>query len=280
MPAPAPAHTRNATLARAFGGKWALVTGASAGLGEHLALDLAASGTHLVLTARRVDRLESLADRIRAEYSVEAHVVPADLSLPEAPQQLYDATEAVGTPIDILINNAGFGYLGPFHDGTSEWDRKMVDVNCAAVVHLTHLFLPRMIERRRGYIMMLASAASFQPIPYMSTYAATKAFDRFLGEALDAEVRQYGIRVSSLCPGPTESEFGQVAGLNSSAFRRAVRAEPVVRRGLLDLAGGKPTSYPPGSGAALVALQRILPRALVTRLLERGLRRAIPERNP
>lgn len=273
-----PAPTRNDTLARAFGGKWALVTGASSGLGTQIALDLATSGTHLVLTARRVDRLEALAARIRSEYSVEARVVPADLSLPEAPQQLYDATEATGLPIDILINNAGFGYLGEFPAGTPEWDRKMVDVNCAAVVHLTHLFLPRMIERRSGYIMMLASVASFQPIPYMSTYAATKAFDRFLGEALDAEVRKHGVRVSSLCPGPTESEFGQVAGVNSSTFRRVQTVAPVVRRGLLDLAKGRPTSYPPGSGAFFIFLERSLPRTLITRLMERGLRSAIPKR--
>ncbi len=277
MPAANP--TRNATLARAFGGRWALVTGASAGLGEQIALDLAAAGAHVVLTARRADRLNDLAERIRATYFVQTLVVPADLSLPEAPRELYDATEGAGIPIDILINNAGFGYLGQFHRGSPEWDRRMVTVNCAAVVHLTHLFLPRMIERRRGHIMMLASAAAFQPIPYMSTYAATKVFDRFLGEALDAEVRQYGIRVSSLCPGPTESEFGQVAGLNSSAFRRAVPAEPVVRRGLLDLANGRPISYPPGSGAFFIFLERFLPRTLVTRLLERGLRRAIPARN-
>jgi uncharacterized protein len=274
------APTRHPKLARAFGGKWALVTGASSGLGEHIALDLAASGAHLVLTARRADRLEDLAARIRASYFVQTRVIPADLSLPEAPQQLYDATEAAGTPIDILINNAGFGYLGHFQAGPPEWDRKMVDVNCAAVVHLTHLFLPRMIERRHGYIMMLASAASFQPIPYMSTYAATKAFDRFLGEALDAEVRQYGIRVSSLCPGPTESEFGQVAGLNSSALRRVQAVDPVIRTGLLDLAKGRPISYPPGSNAFFFFLERFLPRSLVTRALERGLRSAIPNRNP
>lgn len=273
-----PAPVRDAKLARAFGGKWALVTGASSGLGEQIALDLAASGTHLVLTARRMDRLEALAARIRSEYSVEIRVIPADLSLPTAPQQLYDATEAAGQPIDILINNAGFGYLGDFPTGSPEWDRKMVDVNCAAVVHLTHLFLPRMIERRSGYILMLASVASFQPIPYMSTYAATKAFDRFLGEALDAEVRQYGVRVSSLCPGPTKSEFGQVAGANSSVFRRVHAVEPVVRHGLLDLAKGRPTSYPPGSGALFIFLERFLPRAFVTRLLERGLRSAIPKR--
>lgn len=275
---PAAAHTRNETLARAYGGKWALVTGASSGLGEHIALDLAAAGAHLVLTARRADRLHDLADRIRATYFVQTLVIPADLSLPEAPQQLYNTTEAANIPIDILINNAGFGYLGEFRHGDTAWDSKMVAVNCAAVVHLTHLFLPRMIERRRGYIMMLASAASFQPIPYMSTYAATKAFDRFLGEALDAEVRQYGIRVSSLCPGPTESEFGQVAGLNSSVFRRAVPAEPVVLRGLLDLAGGKPISCPPGSAPYMLFLERFLPRNLVTRTLERALRRAIPQR--
>ena len=269
-----PSPVRSAVLARSFAGKWALVTGASAGIGEALALDLAASGAHLVLTARRVERLEALAARVRADYGVESRVVPADLALPEAPRQLYEATEGAGLPIDILINNAGFGYLGKFEKGSLDWDRKMVDLNCAAVVHLTHLFLPRMIERKRGHIMIVASTASFQPVPYMATYAATKAFDRFLSEALAAEVRPHGVNVSALCPGPTESEFGQVAGVRKDFFRGSQTAELVARKGLLALVAGEPESLPAISGAATVFFTRFLPRNAVTGLVEKIFRKS------
>jgi len=265
---------RSDALARAFAGRWALVTGASAGIGAAIALDLAASGAHLVLTARRVERLEALAARVRGEYGVQARVIAADLALPEAPRQLYDATEGAGLPIDILINNAGFGYLGKFEKGSVEWDRRMVDLNCAAVVHLTHLFLPHMIERHRGYIMIVASTASFQPVPYMATYAATKAFDRFLSEALAAEVRPLGIHVSALCPGPTESEFGQVAGVRKDFFRGSQSAEEVARKGLLALAARQPESLPSFSGAATVFLTRFLPRNAVTSLVEKIFRKS------
>ncbi len=115
-------------------------------------------------------------------------------------------------PIDLLVNNAGFGAYGEFHKLDLERQLSMVQVNCTAIVHLTRLFVPAMIDRRRGDILILASTASFQPVAYMSIYAATKVFDRFLAEALAEEVRAYGVRVSALCPGPTESEFMDVAG--------------------------------------------------------------------
>ena len=247
--------------------KVALITGVSSGIGKALAQRLSAEGYRVYGTVRK--------PVATTHYTL----LKMDVTDGDSVTKAVTSILAIEGRIDILINNAGFGYLGHFQAGTPEWDRKMVDVNCTAVVHLTHLFLPRMIERRHGYIMMLASAAAFQPIPYMSTYAATKAFDRFLGEALDAEVRQYGIRVSSLCPGPTKSEFGQVAGLNSSSLRRVQNVEPVIRTGLLDLAKGRPISYPPGSNAFFFFLERFLPRSLVTRALERGLRSAIPNRN-
>ncbi len=269
-----PTPVRSDALARAFAGRWALVTGASAGIGEALALDLAASGAHLVLTARRTERLEALAARVRADYGVEARVVAADLALPGAPQQIYDATEGAGLPIDILINNAGFGYVGKLEKGSAEWDRKMVDLNCAAVVHLTHLFLPRMIGRKRGHILIVASTASFQPVPYMATYAATKVFDRFFGEALAAEVRPLGVKVSALCPGPTESEFGQVAGVRQDFFRGAQTSAVVARKGLLALAAGRTRSLPSVSGAATVHLTRLLPRDFVTNMVERMFRKS------
>lgn len=245
-------------------GKWALVTGASAGIGLALAEELAAAGANLVLTARRADRLEALAERLRAEHGVEARVMAADLADPGAPQQLFAATEGSGLAIDVLVNNAGFGYYGEFAKGDAAWQRKMVDLNCAAVVQLTNLFLPKMVERRRGYLMIVASTASYQPVAYMATYAATKVFDRFLAEALAHEVAEYGVKVSALCPGPTESEFHEVAGTRSQFGRGRQSAEEVARLGLEGLVEGKHWVIPYTGGKVMVFMQRLFPRKLVS----------------
>ncbi|QNI32775.1 SDR family oxidoreductase [Alloacidobacterium dinghuense] len=251
-------------LRQAVQGKWALVTGASAGIGLALAEQLAAAGVNLVLTARRSDRLEALAARLRSENGIEVRNITADLAEPSAPQQLLAATEESGLAIDILINNAGFGYSGEFAKGDAAWQRQMVDVNCAAVVHLTGLFLPEMIKRRRGYVMIVASTASYQPVAYMSTYAATKAFDRFLAEALAHEVAEHGVKVSALCPGPTESEFNQVAGLREMRGRSSQSAEEVARLGLEGLVEGRSWVIPYSAGKAMVFMQRFVPRRLVS----------------
>ncbi len=262
----------SAVLRNAYAGKWALVTGASAGIGVALATELAAAGAHLILTARRTARLETLAARLEKEHKIKTHVISADLADPAVPQQLFDATEGAGTAVDILINNAGFGYYGEFVNGEAAWQRTMVDVNCAAVVHLTRLFLPRMIERRRGDIMIVASTASYQPVPYMATYAATKAFDRLFAEALAEETARHGIRVSALCPGPTESEFGDVAGARANEKRNFQSAQEVARLGLEALAQRKPWIIPYFSGRVQVFLQRFVPRRTVTGAAERMFR--------
>ena len=261
-------------LRNAFQGKWALVTGASAGIGEALAVELAAAGANLILTARRADRLEALAQRLESEHKVKTQVTPADLADPAAPQQLFDATEGRGTAVDVLINNAGFGYYGEFLSGDPAWQRTMIEVNCTAVTDVTRLFLPKMVERRRGYVMIVASTAAYQPVAYMATYAATKAFDRMLAEALAEETARFGIKVSALCPGPTESEFGQVAGSPTSAGRgRGFQtAEVVARRGLEGLVRGKHWVIPSLTNHATVFVQRFLPRRLITGAAERAFR--------
>lgn len=261
-------------LTKAFQGKWALVTGASAGIGEALAIELAAAGANLVLTARRADRLETLARRLGSEHRIQTQVIPADLADPAAPQQLFGATEAQGVAIDILINNAGFGYYGEFVEGDAAWQRTMVDVNCSAVVYLTRLFLPKMIERRRGDIMIVASTAAYQPVAYMATYAATKAFDRMLAEALAEETARFGIRVSALCPGPTESEFGKVAGSPPLADRGRgfQKADEVARRGLEGMVQGKHWVLPSFVNSASVFMQRFVPRRTVTGAAEKMFR--------
>src|ERR1019366_406392 len=188
-------------------GKWALITGASAGIGVAIARELAAGGTNLGLTARRRDRLAGLGGELSAKHDIRTLVCVADLAQPLGPQEIFSFTESKNIAIDLLLNNAGFGAYGEFHKVALDRLVEMTQVNVSAVVHLTHLFLPAMIARRSGDILILASAAAFQPVPYITTYAATKSFDLQFAEGLAEEVRQYGIRVCALCPGSTESEF-------------------------------------------------------------------------
>jgi len=248
-------------------GKWALVTGASAGIGAELARQLAAGGTHLVLTARRRERLEALSSGLRATHGVQTEILVADLVQPAAPEQIYFFTKQKGIAIDLLINNAGFGQYGELAQVETQRLLDMVQVNCSAVVHLTRLYLPEMMSRRRGDILILASTASFQAVPFISTYAATKAFDLLFAEGLAEEMKPHGIRVCALCPGSTESEFHVVAGQEEFTGKyRQETAEKVARTGLEALAAGK--SYViSGLGNYLGAQsQRLVPRGLVTRI--------------
>jgi short-subunit dehydrogenase len=247
-------------------GKWALVTGASAGIGVALAEELAAGGTHLVLTARRLDRLQEIADGLRKRHGIQTHVVAADLAKREAPREIFTFTKEKGLRIDLLINNAGFGQYGEVPQVETQRLLDMVEVNCTAVVHLTRLFLPEMVARHGGDILILASTAAFQAVPYISTYAATKAFDLFFAEGLAEEMKPHGIRVCALCPGSTESEFHTVAGQEAFTAKNQEPADKVARTGLLALAAGK--SYViSGLGNYLGAhSQRLVPRRLVTRV--------------
>ena len=246
-------------------GKWALITGASAGIGVAFAEELASSGTKLVLTARRKDRLDGLARRLTASYKVSTEVFLADLSEPTAPEKILAFTKEKGIAIDLLINNAGFGQYGELPSIEKQRLLDMVQVNCHAVVHLTRLYLAEMMARRRGDVLILASTASFQAVPYISVYAATKAFDLLFAEGLAEEMKPYGIRVCALCPGSTESEFQAVAG-QEKFVRKAETAEKVAHTGLKALAAGK--SYViSGLGNYLGAhSERLVPRRLVTKI--------------
>lgn len=246
-------------------GKWALVTGASAGIGVALAQELAAGGTNLVLTARRKDRLQELAKVLSATHKVKTEVFAADLADPNAPERVFAFTKEKGIEIDLLINNAGFGQYGEVPSVEKQRLLDMVQVNCSAVVHLTRLYLPEMISRRRGDVLILASTASFQAVPYISTYAATKAFDLLFAEGLAEEMKPYGIRVCALCPGSTESEFHVVSG-QEKFKKNAETAEKVARTGLKALVAGK--SYViSGLGNYLGAHgERLVPRRFVTRI--------------
>ncbi len=246
-------------------GKWALITGASAGIGVALARLLGAGGTNLILTARRRERLESLAAELSAAHKIRVEIFTADLEQSAAPGEIYAFTAGKGIEVDLLINNAGFGHYGTFHESPLEPQLGMVQVNCVAVVHLTHLYLPGMVQRRRGDILILASTASFQGVPYISVYAATKAFDLLFAEGLAEEVRQFGVGVCALCPGSTSTEFQQVAGQPERLKRRQETAEKVARVGLEALAAGKSYVISGFANYASAHAERLVPRRFVTR---------------
>ncbi len=248
-------------------GKWALVTGASAGIGQALARELAAGGTHLILTARRQDRLEEFAAELRGKFNVQCEVFAADLTQPDAPEKIFAFTKQRNLTVQLLINNAGFGQFGETSGVETQRLLDMVQVNCSAVVHLTRLYLPEMIARRSGDIMILSSVAAFQAVPYLSTYAATKAFDLLFAEGLAAEVRPHGIRVSALCPGATESEFHKVANQDKLFSKKHQEtAEKVAHVGLVALAAGKSAVISGAANAFNVVAQRLVPRSIVTGL--------------
>jgi uncharacterized protein len=250
-----------------FQGRWALITGASAGIGLALAHELAYCGANLILTARRKDRLDSLAGELLSQ-GTEVRIVPADLNDPGAAQQIYDATEGAGLPVDILINNAGLGQYGAFPSNPIEQEARQVRVNCESMVRVARLFVPRMIERRRGWVLITASTASFLPLPYLTTYAATKAFDRFFALGLAQEVKRFGVKVTALCPGPTESEFFDVSG--AGTLKRGVQsAEDVARIGIAGLARGKRTVIPNFAGRSTAFLVRLAPVGLIAYVVEK-----------
>jgi len=255
-------------------GKWALVTGASAGIGKALAEELAKGGTNLILTARRKERLEHLARDLSAKQGIRTETIVADLAEPAGPEAIFQFTRQRELPVDLLVNNAGFGQYGEFHATPPERLLQMVQVNCTAVVELTRLYLPAMVARRSGDVLIVASTAAFQAVPYISTYAATKVFDLFLAEGLAEEMQPYGVRVCALCPGTTTSEFHELAGHPRNTKGREQSAETVARNGLQALAAGK--SYViSGFGNYLGAHgERLVPRRLVTRVAARMFRPA------
>lgn len=245
-------------------GKWALITGASAGIGKAIAEQLAAGGANLVLTARRKDRLEQLAGELRGRNGVAVATFPADLTQAGAPDSIFAFTEGRGIAVELLANNAGFGTYGKFQETPLRRQLDMVQVNIAAVIHLTHLYAPQMIARRSGDVLIVASTAGFQGVPYITTYAATKSFDLFFGEALAEELRPYGVRVCVLCPGATETEFQEVAAQPNYAFRSAETPDKVARVGLAALARGKTMVISGVKNLLSVESQRVAPRSVVT----------------
>src|SRR6266853_6563001 len=216
-----------------------LITGASSGIGEVFARKLAARGNNLLLVARSEDKLITLCNELGRSKSTHAQYVALDLSERDAPARLFAEAQNRGLEIDFLINNAGFGSMGEFTKLDLNHELNMIDLNVRSLVELTHRFLVPMRERKSGSIINVASTAGFQPVPFMATYAATKAFAISFSEALAEENRAHGIHVMALCPGVTETNFFEAAQVDHPPMRTAQTAEDVVATALRGLARQK-----------------------------------------
>ena len=244
-------------------GKLALITGASAGLGAEFARQLADRGYRLVLAARRQDRIEALA----AELG-NARAIAIDLSSAGAADALVSNVRAAGESIDLLVNNAGFGLHGRFDKAEPARLRQMIDLNCGTLTDLCRVILPDMVELRSGAILNVASTAAFQPGPGMAVYIATKAYVLSLSEALHEEAKRFGVNVTALCPGPTRTEFGDVAGFKTAGgFDRWVMdADAVVRAGLDGVEKNKAVVITGALNKAGAFSTRLAPRAVVRKI--------------
>jgi hypothetical protein len=253
-------------------GPWAVVTGASAGLGEHFARQLAAKGFHLVLVARRVDRLAALASQLESAHGILTRSVPLDLVEEGAAAKLDEATADLD--VGLLVDNAGFGYMGKFHEQELERLERMVKLNCLAVLSLAHRFARRFLSRGRGGVVIVASLAGFQATPYMAAYGATKGFDLLLGEGIGHDLKGTGVDVVVLNPGSTHTEFGQVAESRGGGAG-GMQAAPVVAAALRAL-GRKPSVVTGLHNKLAVFLDRLFPRTFVTKMSALTLRKMVP----
>ena len=258
---------------------YALITGASSGIGEEFARQLAAKDWSLILVARSTDRLERLRAQLAAEHpGIDVRSIALDLSTPAAPLDLFTQTEAAGRKITLLINNAGFGAFGEFTSIDRERQRQMLDLNIAALVELSHLYLQPMYRqpgRESGGIINIASVAGFVPLPYSAVYAATKAFVLSFSHALAEEARQYGVRVMVVNPGSTATNFFEVAG--KSPFSHPLRMQTsaqVVRESLRAFGRGKISITTGGANRLTVRASGFFPRRWITNIVGRIMRRA------
>lgn len=245
--------------------KTALVTGASVGIGYELSRQFARASYDLVLVARNKERLEDVSKELESAFGVRAAVFQCDLADRQGPDKIFEAMQKHGVRIDVLVNNAGFGTHGAFHANDLRRELDMVQVNIAALVHLTRLFLPAMVETRNGKILNVASTAAFQPGPLMAVYFATKAFGLSFSEALATELAGTGVSVTALCPGPTFTEFQKRAGIeHTKLFGRGMimNAREVAIAGYQGLMEGKRVVVPGIKNKALAFSTRFVPRRL------------------
>jgi uncharacterized protein len=245
-----------------------VVTGASSGIGAELARELARRGYGVTLVARRKEKLTELADELHEAHAVTAAVESADLQDPGARDRLVESL--ANRPVVGLVNNAGYGATGPFAESDLDWQQNMVQLNCQAVVHLTGLLLPRLIDDGAGAVLNIASLAACQPIPNMATYAASKAFVLAFSEAVHSELAGSGVSVTAVQPGPVKTEFWELAGEKGrnpgAAF---VPAEEVARQAVDGMVHGRRTVVPTLKWKGAAVAGRFVPRTVQLPLMKR-----------
>jgi uncharacterized protein len=251
-----------------YAGKTALITGASGGIGEAFARQLAGKGMNLILVARSQDKLAALAADLIKAHRVRADVIVADLTQPGAAQGVYDHARALDLRVDLLINNAGFATHGYFERLTLARQHEEIALNVSALVELTHAVLPDMLARQEGGIINVASTAAFQPIPYMAIYGASKAFVLSFSEALWAENRGRGVTITALCPGATETGFFDVVAAEEASLGRRASPADVAALGLHALERRQPSAIHGLNNYLLSNLSRVVPRSITARIGE------------
>ena len=242
-----------------------LITGASSGIGLELAKCFAADKSNLILVARNTAALETLAAELRRRHAIEVQVVTADLSRTESPQRIFDELKGRGAGVDVLVNNAGFGLHGGFAELPLARQLEIIQVNVAALVALTGLFLPGMMQRKRGGILNVGSVAGFLPGPNMAVYYASKAFVLLFSEALFEELRGTGVRITNLCPGATESNFSEIARGHRAREKSAAKmsAAAVAAAGHRAFRAGRSMIVPGAKNLLVSQLTRMLPRSAI-----------------
>lgn len=249
----------------------ALVTGASSGIGESFARQLAAGGCDLVIVARRADRLEALAAELKDRHGVAVEVLVADLTEPQQLRAVEERLADARQPIELLVNNAGFGSAGPFVKLPVDREDSQVRLNVLALVRLTHAALPVMTERRHGGVLNVSSLAGFFPSPGNATYSASKAFVTTFSESLHGEVRRRGVHVTALCPGFTRTEFQETSGMGDRGLPELawLDRDAVVREGLRAVAAGRAVCVPGAQYKVAPVLARVVPHPLLRAVTER-----------
>jgi len=258
--------------------KVTLITGASSGIGEAFARRLAEEKHNLVLVSRNQNKLHELCDELMLKHGISAHYIAIDLSESDGPKRVFQETSKHEMEVDLLINNAGFGSMGDFAELDRERELEMIRLNISALVELTHLYLIPMRSRHAGAIINVASTASFQPIPYMATYAATKAFVTSFSEAIAEENRQFGVTVSALCPGPTETNFFAAADATPFAAKGMQTSEEVVEVGLKAIRNRRAKTISGLRNAIGARLVGFIPNRLITRGVAKYLKPKLEEK--
>ena len=254
-----------------------VITGASSGIGAAFARKLAARGRNVLLVARSEDKLITMCNELGRVSGVRAHYLAVDLLQPNAAAQLFEETQKRDLVVDMLVNNAGFGSMDDFVELDLARELEMIDLNIKSLVEMTHWFLKPMRERKQGLIINVASTAGFQAVPYMATYAATKAFVLSFSEALWEENREHGVHIMALCPGVTDTNFFAASKMGRPPMRTIQTAEEVVDTALRSLSQKKSSVVSGWTNWLAVKAERFVPRSVVIKIAGKALRSQLEE---